>query len=111
MSRHNKIEPRCISLPETRILIKSVTDGRHRLGLALMACAGLRVSEICLLKVKDLHPELSSMRVTGKGGRERIVPLSPFLAERDRGSISAGMARRSAMNQPLWAAPGAPGIT
>lgn len=79
MSRHNKIEPRCISLPETRILIKSVTDGRHRLGLALMACAGLRVSEICLLKVKDLLPELSSMRVTGKGGRERIVPLSPFL--------------------------------
>ena len=51
-------------------------DGiRDRAMLHLAVCAGLRVSELTGLKVGDIDLPSTSIRVLGKGRRERTLPL------------------------------------
>ncbi len=48
---------------------------RDRTMLELLYAAGLRVSELCGLKVSDFDPQTDLVRVFGKGARERLVPV------------------------------------
>lgn len=48
---------------------------RDRAMLELMYAGGLRASEVCTLKVNDFHETLGSLVVTGKGQKQRIVPI------------------------------------
>ena len=51
-------------------------DGiRDRAMLHLAVCAGLRVSELTGLKLEDIDLSSMSIRVLGKGRRERALPL------------------------------------
>jgi len=43
--------------------------------LELLYAAGLRVSELCQLELSDLNRDLGVLRVAGKGGRQRLVPV------------------------------------
>jgi len=43
--------------------------------LELLYAGGLRVGEICSLRVEDLHLDQARAQVRGKGDKERIVPL------------------------------------
>ncbi|WP_263385028.1 site-specific tyrosine recombinase [Granulicella arctica] len=43
--------------------------------LELLYAGGLRVGEICALRVEDLHLDQARAQVRGKGDKERIVPL------------------------------------
>ncbi len=43
--------------------------------LELLYAGGLRVAEICSLRVEDLHLDAGRAQVRGKGDKERIVPL------------------------------------
>lgn len=43
--------------------------------IELMYSAGLRVSELCFLKIEHINIESGILRVFGKGFKERIVPL------------------------------------
>lgn len=43
--------------------------------IELMYSAGLRVSELCFLKIEHINIEAGILRVFGKGSKERIVPL------------------------------------
>ena len=49
--------------------------------LALLYGCGLRISEALGLRPTDLTPESTTLRVTGKGGKTRIVPLLPIVFE------------------------------
>ncbi len=43
--------------------------------LEVLYATGIRVSELCGLDVDDVDRERRTIRVLGKGGRERVVPL------------------------------------
>lgn len=43
--------------------------------LELLYAAGLRASELCGLKIKDVNLQVGAVRVLGKGSKERIVPI------------------------------------
>lgn len=43
--------------------------------IELMYSAGLRVSELCFLKIEHINIQAGILRVFGKGSKERIVPL------------------------------------
>lgn len=58
-------------LPQT-----SATRLRNRAILHCMFDAGLRVSELCALAPGDVNRRNATLRVFGKGRRERIVPLT-----------------------------------
>jgi site-specific recombinase XerD len=48
---------------------------RDRAMLHLAVCAGLRVSELTGLRIDEVAPQSASIRVRGKGRRERALPL------------------------------------
>jgi integrase/recombinase XerD len=50
--------------------------------LELLYATGLRVSELVKLEVKQVNLEAGFLRVRGKGGRERVVPLGSKAKEK-----------------------------
>ena len=54
---------------------------RDRAIFELMYATGLRVSEVVNLRLDQLHLTLNLLQVTGKGDKERIVPISPQAVE------------------------------
>jgi integrase/recombinase XerD len=72
--------PRGLSLEEVERLLAApdiATDrGRlHGAMLHLMYASGLRVSELCSLRVGDLDLQRGLLSTKGKGGKRRIVPV------------------------------------
>jgi integrase/recombinase XerD len=71
--------PEVLSIEEMQRLIaapdiKSGYGARDRAILEVLYASGLRVSEICGLNIQDLDDQ--TVRVKGKGGKERIVPIA-----------------------------------
>ena len=48
---------------------------RDRAMLELLYATGLRVSELCKVRVSELEPNMGVVRVVGKGNKHRIVPV------------------------------------
>lgn len=48
---------------------------RNRAMIETLYSSGLRVSELVNLKISNLHKEIGLLRVTGKGNKERLVPV------------------------------------
>ncbi len=59
----------------------SALGQRDRTILEVMYATGLRVSELAGLEVSGVNIRQGVVRVTGKGGRERIVPLGETAAD------------------------------
>ncbi|MCD8184093.1 MAG: site-specific tyrosine recombinase XerD [Bacteroides sp.] len=56
----------------------SLNEGqRNRAILETLYSCGLRVSELCNLKISDLYFEEGFIKVEGKGSKQRLVPISP----------------------------------
>lgn len=49
---------------------------RDKAAIELLYSCGLRVSELCNLKMHDLFLDEGFLRVVGKGNKERLVPMS-----------------------------------
>lgn len=50
-------------------------DLRNKAMLELFYASGLRLSEVCSLRLADLDLQEAVVRVVGKGGKERLVPF------------------------------------
>lgn len=73
--------PNTLSLDEidkiiSNINLKSKTGKRNIAIVELLYSCGLRVSELIELKISDLFFKESLIKVTGKGNKERFVPIS-----------------------------------
>ena len=56
-------------------------DLRMRAGLEVLYAGGLRISELLSLNLHDLTASKKTMLIRGKGGKERLVPLTAIALE------------------------------
>jgi integrase/recombinase XerD len=75
--------PRPLPVGDVRRLLEAPDPAtpaglRDRAILELLYGSGLRISELTGLDVDDVDPEAGSVRVLGKGGKEREVPVGSF---------------------------------
>lgn len=73
--------PDVLTVDEIDSIIKQINlsfpEGhRNRAMIETMYSCGLRVSELCSLKMEDLFLNEGFIRVTGKGSKQRLVPIS-----------------------------------
>ncbi|WP_100398460.1 site-specific tyrosine recombinase XerD [Bacillus sp. FJAT-44742] len=78
--------PEVLSTTEVELLLDATGGAddfsrRNRAMLELLYATGLRVSEMCELKKGDIHLSMGFVRCTGKGNKERIIPLGKVAIE------------------------------
>jgi integrase/recombinase XerD len=78
--RTKRTLPDTLSFAEIESLIAQVDQstpdgGRNKAILETMYSCGLRVSELIGLKISCLYLDVGYVRVTGKGDKERLVPI------------------------------------
>ena len=72
--------PRALAPAEASVLLESLHSWRDRAIAGLMLFSGLRSAEVLALTVADADIARGWARVTGKGGRERRVPVDAQVA-------------------------------
>ena len=72
--------PRALDAGEASALLASLRSWRDRAIAGLMLFCGLRSAEVLALTVVDVDIARGWVRVTGKGGRERRVPVDAQVA-------------------------------
>lgn len=95
--------PEVLTVQEIDRIIDSIDrtlpDGqRNRAILETLYSCGLRVSELCNLKLSEIYFEEGFIKVTGKGSKQRLVPISPraineitlYLTDRSQIDIKPG---------------------
>ena len=74
--------PVYINVDEVKKVFSSFQDNEidqyHKTLLVVLYSCGLRVSELCELKLNDVHLQEGILKVKGKGDKERIVPISSY---------------------------------
>lgn len=60
---------------EVKLLLKNITNPKQKCCVAIQYLCGLRISEVVDLKQSDINTKLKIIRVTGKGNKQREVPL------------------------------------
>lgn len=65
-----------IDLIESQIDLSQPEGHRNRAIIETLFSCGLRVSELCGLKLSDLYLDEGFIRVEGKGSKQRLVPIS-----------------------------------
>jgi len=78
--------PKAISVDEVLALIHSidgsdVLDLRDRAMVELMYSSGLRVSELVSINLTDIDLSNATLRVIGKGRKERILPIGSYAVQ------------------------------
>jgi site-specific recombinase XerD len=80
LARRKKL-PRALSCSEISMLLSAVhkiswsgnRDAELEVAVRLMIATGVRVGEMCKLLVEDLSPDGGTVRIRGKGSRDRIA--------------------------------------
>jgi integrase/recombinase XerD len=97
--------PKALTEDEITRLIDAVVDDtpvarRDRAILEVLYGCGIRISELCGLSLGDVDLDGSTMRVFGKGAKERVVPLGRMAAAALGAWLSAP--GRGAMEPERW---------
>lgn len=67
--------PRALSAEAIQTILEHCPDSRARFVIVCMAQQGLRCCEVARLTIGDLDLNHGTMRISGKGGHERILPI------------------------------------
>ena len=72
--------PQYLSPEQVLSILKSVDDGtftgkRDRAILELLYSTGVRLNELLSIKYTDIHFQRKTVRITGKGSKDRLVPV------------------------------------
>lgn len=83
--RIGKRLPEVLSLTEIDNMLAAIDlstslGRRNRAIIETMYGCGLRVSELCNLRIQDVNADQQYIIVTGKGNKQRMVPMSPIAA-------------------------------
>lgn len=92
--RHKKL-PIILSRKEIKELIKQTKNSKHRLLLALTYGAGLRVSEIVNLQVKDLNFEELTIHLKSAKGKKDRITIFPEKLKTDLKNLTAGKSKNN----------------
>jgi site-specific recombinase XerD len=78
--------PRTLSRGEISSLLLSLKVGSPRkhkgpegclpTAVRLMVCTGIRIGELCKIRIDDVSPDGSAFRIQGKGSRDRVAYIS-----------------------------------
>jgi integrase/recombinase XerD len=74
-SQRRRRLPVVMTPAEVRALLAAATDPRYRMCMTMMYACGLRIAEAGALRVEDIDGGRGIVRVTGKGGKRRVVPI------------------------------------
>ena len=87
--------------PKTGRPVDPSVPARDTAILELLYSCGLRVAELCGLRVRDLDPREAVVRILGKGRKERLVPVGSH-ALRAMESYWLALGRRPDPEQPVF---------
>lgn len=95
--------PSFLPVDEATVLLNappepSAAGARDRALLELLYASGLRVAEGCGLDLDDLDEARRTVRVVGKGDKERVVPVGETALE----ALAAHLAMRGRRHGPLF---------
>jgi len=95
-----KTLPAVLSADEVTSLLSCVKSLKHRTFLLTLYAAGLRLNEAAELTIADIDSQRMQLRIaSGKGAKERLVPLSPRLLSELRNYWKT-------VRSPRWLFPG-----
>lgn len=75
--KREKRLPVVLSRKEVLAILAKLRVLRHRACLTLCYCCGLRLQEVCNVRVTDIDRDRGLLHVRGKGSKDRYVPLPP----------------------------------
>ncbi|MEO6596737.1 MAG: tyrosine-type recombinase/integrase [Planctomycetota bacterium] len=74
--------PTVLSVDEVRRLLSAATNIKHRAVLSLIYGTGVRLNEATHLRISDIDGQRMMVHIRcGKGGKPRMVPMSPALRD------------------------------
>jgi site-specific recombinase XerD len=73
--------PKALTIGEVTAFLAALRKPKYRALFMTCYAAGLRLGEVCRLRVQDIDSQRMVIRVTGKGRKERLTVLSPRLLE------------------------------
>jgi len=85
-------------------------EGMYGVIVRLMVLTGIRVGELCRLRIEDLSPECTTLRIHGKGARDRVAyitdknlqyDLCGLIEKRNKSRFSPGMLFVNKLGAPL----------
>lgn len=87
--QHTRTLPETLSDEQIQLLLQcAIKDEkneplalRNKIVLTLLYATGCRVSELCDINISDIHLDTRLLKITGKGAKERMVPLVTEAAE------------------------------
>jgi integrase/recombinase XerD len=115
--------PETLSAPEVEKLLAAAAgetplELRDRAIVELLYASGLRVSELCGVRLESLDLEDGFIRVVGKGGKQRLVPVGSgarealgiylrsgrpeLVTKRTGGEVFLSVRGRKLTNQRIW---------
>ncbi len=85
LPKRNKYLPKILSENEIKQILESIpvdtpSSLRNRLIIELLYATGIRISELCNLKLSQINIKMKFIKVIGKGNKERFVPITKYVA-------------------------------